>query len=109
MTAPLQGKRHRVELLISPAPWVAVRRETGVDEDGEEFVVYKPAHASLFFVAAASLVKPGKTLAICDADAGREISRNQMDRSWRVSPVHESHDDHPCHQSRQLSHPHSEI
>jgi hypothetical protein len=52
-----------------------VRRETGVDEDGEEFVAYKPAHASFFFVAAASLGKPGKTLAIWDADAEGEISR----------------------------------
>lgn len=45
MTAPLQSKRHRVGLLISPAPWVAVRRETGVDEDGEEFVAYEVLRA----------------------------------------------------------------
>lgn len=75
MTAPLQGKRHRVGLLVSPAPWVGVTRETGVDEDGEEFVAYKPAHASLFFLVAASPGKTGKTLAIWDADAEAEINR----------------------------------
>ena len=80
MTAPLQGKRHRVGLLVSPAPWVGVRREAGVDENGEEFVTYKPAHASLFFVVAASPGKPGKTLAIWDADAEGEISRKVQKR-----------------------------
>jgi hypothetical protein len=42
MTEPLQGKRHRIGLLISPPPWVGVKRAIGVDEDGKGYVEYNP-------------------------------------------------------------------
>jgi hypothetical protein len=80
MTEPLQGKRHRIGLLISPPPWVGVKRAIGVDEDGKGYVEYNPGHVSLFFILAAPPGKQGRTLAIWDADADGEIERKVKER-----------------------------
>ena len=90
VTAALQGKSHKIGLMIHPAPWVGRERIVSTDENGEEVfeygkrvesvdgnevIQYTTRHVSLFFIVAAEPGKSGKTLAVWDADAEGEVRR----------------------------------